>query len=148
MSDVSLYAVQLLIVLADEQMYWRKKGVFPSQKRIQSELKKKFDTNVSIRTINRWLAKIESAGLLRRKKRHKKHPLLGWLFRSSLYWIMGTGWRLLIKMRRYTWDQFRSLIKEADATFRKPKKNRKVLKPSGELTSIKDILGSAIPDTS
>ncbi|MBA7638580.1 hypothetical protein ES703_46236 [subsurface metagenome] len=148
MSDVALYATQLLVVLADEKMYWRKTSVFPSQKRIQNELKKKFGTNISIRTLNRWLAKIESAGLLRRMKRHKKHPLLGWLFRSSLYTIMGGGWKMLIKAGWYTWNQFNDLIKEAKANFRKPKKTRKVERPSGNLTHVGEVIKHLGFDTS
>jgi len=148
MDDLAVYEGPLLLVLADEMMYWRKTGVYPSQKRIQKELWKKFGIRRSIRTINRWLAKAESDGLLWRKKRHIKDRLLGWLFRSSLYTITGRGWDRLIKMGKYTWDQFTGLIKEAEATFRKPKKTRKVFRSSGQLTSIGDIYEDIIPDTS
>jgi len=148
MKDVGIYALPVLLILADEMMYHRKTGVFPSQQRIVNELGEKFGIYRVIRTYNRWAALIEEAGLIRRKKRHKLDKLLGWIFRSSLYTITGLGWNFIIRNSKYTWDQFNSLTKEATATFRKPKKNRKVFRPSGELTSIKDILGSIKPDTS
>lgn len=148
MKNVNLYALQVLSVIADEMMYWRKTGVFPSQKRIQKELKEKCDITISIRTLNRWLRKAESAGLIRRTKRHKKHPILGWLFRSSLQNIMGPGWKLLIGFKRYTWDQFNSLIKDAKANFRKPKNPREVFRSSGELISLGDVIGGLGFDSS
>jgi len=148
MKDVGLYGDPVLTVIADEMMYWRKNGVFPSQKRILNEVKEKFGISRCIRTLNRWLAVTESNGLIRRKKRHKKDKLLGWIFRSSLYTITGDGWKLLIKAGKYTWDQFSTLIKEAKANFRKSKKPRMVLRPSGELTHIGDILEGHLDNTS
>ncbi|TES93555.1 MAG: hypothetical protein E3J94_01265 [Desulfobacteraceae bacterium] len=149
MKGLNPYELEILLVLAGEIMYWRKTGVYPSQQRILKELEKKFGIIRCIRTLNRWLAVTVSHDLLWRQKRHIRDSILGWIFRSSLYKITGPGWRLVIKNSKYTWDQFSSLIKEATANFRKPKKNRKVFRPSGELTSIGDILGAAqYPDTS
>lgn len=141
--------LQVLLVIANENMYWRKTGVYPSQQRILNELAEKSGIHRCIRTLNRWLAKTRSHGLLRTKKRHKKDSRLGWIFRSSLQTITGPGWKLVIRNSKYTWDQFNSMINEAKANFRKPRKNRKVFRPSGELTSIGEIFGGAqYPDTS
>lgn len=148
MKDVGIYAVPILTVLADEMMYHRKTGVFPSQKRIVNELAKKCGITRTIRTYNRWAAVTESGKLLRRKKRHRKTRRHGWEFRTSLYTITGPGWNLLIRMGRYTYDQFSSLIKEANATFHKPKKPRKVFRSSGDLTSVGGIMEDLGFDTS
>ena len=148
MKDMKTYAVSLLAVVANEAKYWGKRGVFPSQQRILNELEKKFGLNRCIRTYNRWAAELESRGLIRRKKRHKKDPLLGWIFRSSLTTITRSGWVSLINAGHYTWKEFNNLIKEAEASFRKPKKTRKVFRSSGSLTSVGDILGGLGYDTS
>ena len=148
MKNLGLHSGAILKILADEMMYWKKARVFPSHAKILKELDIKFREVRCPRTLMRWMKKAESHGLLIRTKRHRFTAQNGWEFRSPLYGITKLGWYLLVKNGTYTWKKIRHLWEQVTATFRKPKKNRKVFRPSGELTSIKDILGSAIPDTS
>jgi len=148
MKGLHPHTFEVLLVLADEMMYWRKTGVFPSQQRILNELEEKFIIIRGIRTLNRWLSSIEGFGLFRRKKRHKKDSVLGWIFHSSLYTITGPGWAFVIRNSKYTWDQFSELIKESTATFRKPKNPRTVFRSSGDLKSLSDVIDGLVFDSS
>jgi hypothetical protein len=148
MKNLGLHSGPVLQIIASEMMYHKKARVFPSHKRILNELKIKFREVRCPRTLMRWMKRAESHGLITRTKRHRYTPQNGWEFRSSLYGITMLGWYLLVKGGYFTWKQIRGLWEEVKANFRKPKKNRKVFRPSGELTSIGEIFGGARPDTS
>jgi hypothetical protein len=141
MINLSIQSLPVLICLASDMMFFGKTRVFPGHERILKELQEKTRINRSPRTLMRWLKRMESHGLINRAKRHRFSARNGWEFRSSLYGINMPGWYLLVKAGLYTWDQFHRLQGIAKASFRKKGKPRKAFRPSGQLTSVSDILG-------
>lgn len=141
MNKLGIKSLPVLICLASDMMYWRKARVFPAHKRILNELREKISIRRTARSLMRWMKLMEGSGLIHRTKRHRFTVKNGWEFRSSLYGITQQGWNLLVRAGVYTWDQINNLKGEAKKYFRKPKKTRKVFRPSGQLTSVSDILG-------
>lgn len=141
MNKLGIKSLPVLICLASDMMYWRKTRVFPAHKRILDELREKISIRRTARSLMRWMKLMEGSGLIHRTKRHRFTVKNGWEFRSSLYGITMPGWSLLRRAGVYTWDEIHRLIGEAKANFRKPKKSRKAFRPSGQLTSVSDILG-------
>lgn len=148
MKNLGLFSLSILTVLGNEMEYWGKTRVFPSHKRIRNEMKEKCSVTKSERTVNRWLAMMEAAGLIRRNKRHRWTPANGWEFRSSLYEITMLGWNLLFRQGVWTRNKYNSLVQKAKSTFRKSKKPRKVSRPSGELTHVSESFKCLLHNTS
>lgn len=148
MKNLSQKALPVLLCLASDIMYFGKAKIFPSHARIIKELGKKLSIRLTPRSLMRWLAVMESHGVITRTKRHRYSAQNGWEFRSSLYGITVVGWALLANSNVYSWAQIHRLWDRIKKTFRKPGKTRKVSRPSGPLTSVGDILGGLRYNTS
>lgn len=148
MNKLGIKSLPVLICLASDMMHFKKTRVFPAHKRILNELREKISIRRGSRTLMRWLGLMEDSGVITRNKRHRFTAQNGWEFRSSLYGITKPGWNLLVRAGVYTWDQIHSLWGMAKANYRPSKKARKVLRPSGDLTHVGDIMGGLGYNTS
>ena len=148
MKNLSQKALPVLLCLASDIMYFGKAKIFPSHERILKELGKKLSIRLTPRSLMRWLAVMESHGVITRAKRHRYTAQNGWEFRSSLYGITVVGWALLANSGGYSWAQIHRLWDRIQKTFRKTGKTRKVVRPSGELTHISDSFKCLLHNTS
>lgn len=146
--NLGLKALPVLIVLADEMMYWKKAAVFPSHERILKELREKISIKRGTRSLMRWLAIMEKSGLISRNKRHRFTAQNGWEFRSSLYRITMVGWSELRRAGVYKWAEIKQFFGEVNKWFRKKKTPRRIVRPSGPLTHIGDITECILHNTS
>jgi len=71
---------------------------FPSQKKLLELLDIRQDIQQSRATLNRWLRVIEDAGYIVRRRRIKRHPIYGTVFKSTLYFMTLKGLHLLKRM--------------------------------------------------
>jgi len=71
---------------------------FPTQKKLLELLDIRQDIQQSRATLNRWLRVIEDAGYIVRRRRIKRHPLYGTVFKSTLYFMTLKGLHLLKRM--------------------------------------------------
>jgi len=77
---------------------YKKDYCFPSQKKLLELLDIRQDIQQSRATLNRWLRVIEDAGYIVRRRRIKRHPLYGTVFKSTLYFMTLKGLHLLKRM--------------------------------------------------
>lgn len=75
--------------------HYKKDYCWPSQKKLLYILATFHRCKISIATLNRWLRTIEDEGYIYRKRRIKRHPKWGMIFRSTLYKISKKGFRTL-----------------------------------------------------
>lgn len=148
MKSLGQQALPVLICLASDMMHFKKTRVWPGHTRIVKELKEKTSISRCTRTLMRWMARMESHGLIYRNKRHRFTAQNGWEFRSSLYGITVLGWNLLIRAGVYTRDEYNRLKGQAKSTFRRSKRTQKVFRPSGNLTHIGDFVKGLLFNTS
>jgi len=109
------YGYMVLAVLKDYFDYFGKNSAFPSQKTIIKELAKRFGYIIKIRQLNYILAYLESQGIIKRYKRHKKCPDRGFIFRSTRYFIAIAGWRLAAIFKIIPWHEARKMINSIKA---------------------------------
>lgn len=87
----------LLLTLVKIQRKYNKDYSWPSQEKIIELLDIRQGVKKSRATINRWLRVIEDSKYLIRRRRIKRHPLHGLVFKSTLYKIPIKGYRLLAR---------------------------------------------------
>jgi len=87
--------VALVHELAGLAASHNKTWAYPSQQTILDRLRKHHRQHISRRTLCRHLAALEDAGWIRRVVRHRRDAVAGWVFRSTLYIILGPCWRLV-----------------------------------------------------
>ena len=81
---------------------------YPSQKTLQSLLKKKYGIKRSIATINRWLRIVEDLGYIKRVRRIRGNPAGGYSFKSTMYFLRIKG---LKKLNQLSYNVFEALEK-------------------------------------
>jgi len=85
----------LLITLLKIQRKYDKDYSWPSQLKILELMDLRQGIRKSRATLNRWLRVIQDDKYLIRRRRVKKHPRYGLMFKSTLYKITIKGYRLL-----------------------------------------------------
>lgn len=93
--DTSQKAHPILLHLLRVQQKYNKDYSYPSQKRICERMEKYQGVKKSVPTLNRWMRVIEDTKYLIRKRRIKRDPEHGIVFKSTLYKITIKGLRLL-----------------------------------------------------
>ena len=77
-----------------------KTWAYPSQQTILERLRKYHHQTISLRTLNRHLAALEAAGWIKRVIRHREDKVSGWVFRSTLYVLLGPVWNMVKRMAK------------------------------------------------
>ncbi|HUU41408.1 MAG TPA: hypothetical protein VMW42_10750 [Desulfatiglandales bacterium] len=85
----------ILVTLLKIQRKYGKDYSWPSQKKMLELLEKCQGLKKSRATLNRWLAQAQGEKYFLRRRRIKRHPVHGLVFKSSLYKITIKGYRLL-----------------------------------------------------
>lgn len=85
----------LLITLLKIQRKYDKDYSWPSQLKLLELMDLRQGIKKSRATLNRWLRVIQDDRYLIRRRRVKKHPRYGLMFKSTLYKITIKGYRLL-----------------------------------------------------
>ena len=85
----------LLITLVKIQRKYNKDYSWPSQLKLLELMDMRQGIKRSRATLNRWLRVIQDDKYLIRRRRVKKHPRYGLMFKSTLYKITIKGYRLL-----------------------------------------------------
>lgn len=87
----------LLITLVKIQRKYDKDYSWPSQLKLLELMDLRQGIKKSRATLNRWLRVIQEDRYLIRRRRVKKHPRYGLMFKSTLYKITIKGYRLLAR---------------------------------------------------
>ncbi|MBW2091021.1 MAG: hypothetical protein JRI34_02705 [Deltaproteobacteria bacterium] len=95
--DVRQKAHPLLLTFLKIQRKNNKDYSFPSQLKLLELMDLRQGIKKSRATLNRWLRVIQDDKYLIRRRRIKKHPRYGLMFKSTLYKITIKGYRLLSK---------------------------------------------------
>ena len=77
-----------------------KTWAYPSQQTILERLRKYHHQTISRRTLNRHLGALEAAGWIKRVIRHREDKVTGWVFRSTLYVLLGPVWSMVKRMAK------------------------------------------------
>jgi len=86
-------------------------------------------------TLNRWLRVLEDEGYIKRVRRHRKDPLRGYIFKSSLYTITLKGYKKLWSLGINVFKQIKEI---QEKMFRSKKKSAA---DEADLRGIKKGLG-------
>lgn len=122
----------LLITLLKIQRKYDKDYSWPSQLKLLELMDLRQGIRKSRATLNRWLRVVQDDKYLIRRRRVKKHPRYGLMFKSTLYKITIKGYRLL---SRFGVDmskeiaQYEKWLEERNPQ-RKAVKNKKMLEAS------------------
>jgi len=96
-------------------------------------------------TLNRWLRVIEDAGYIVRRRRIKKHPVYGTVFKSTLYFMTLKGCHLLKKMGVPCRDLFNKILNKLKGHFPSMKSAFKKKKDPGPgLEKLNAIAGGLV----
>ena len=115
----------VLSVLYQLNSKFKKKYCFPGQKKIIELIEEYQGIKRSVRTLNRWLRYIEDKKFIRRKRRIKKDPVKGVIFKSTLYKITYKGYRALWRCGVDCYEQLEEMSKKKE----KPKHNKEIPEP-------------------
>ena len=96
--QVNVKAAPIIVLLFKIMEKNKKDYCFPSQKKILELLDIRQGIKQSRATLNRWLRVIEDEGYIIRRRRIKRDPVHGMMFKSTLYFITLKGCRLLTRM--------------------------------------------------
>jgi len=105
-------ALPVLGIIHGLSNYHGKRYCYPSQERFRRFLRDRVEITISIATFNRWLRAIEDAGLLKRRRRIRRDPKLGMVFKSTLYYLTLKGYMLLAKQGVAVWGKIKALAAE------------------------------------
>ena len=96
--EVIQKAHPILLTLVKIQRKYKKDYSWPAQLKLLELIKIYQGYKKSKATLNRWLRVIEDDKYLIRRRRVKKHPVYGLMFKSTLYKITIKGLRLLSRI--------------------------------------------------
>lgn len=113
MGQVEKIGSSILSILHKLNGKYGKLYCYPSQRKILELLEEFYGIKISIATLNRWLRKMEDAGLIVRQHRHRWSSVMGWEFRSTLYMIAVKGYHFLARLGVPVWKQIRALTRKA-----------------------------------
>jgi len=88
----------ILFTLVKVQRKYNKDYSWPSQNTLIELMTTRQGIKKSRATLNRWLRAIEDQKYLVRRRRIRRHPVYGTIFKSTLYKITIKGYRLLNKL--------------------------------------------------
>lgn len=86
--------------IAGNATHFGRTWCYPSQQTLLERLRKYHGQTLSLRTLNRHLAALEAAGWIKRQTRHREDKVHGWLFRSTLYVVLGPLWKMAKRMAK------------------------------------------------
>lgn len=125
----------------------KKDYCFPSQKKILELLDIRQNIKQSRATLNRWLRVIEDAGYIVRRRRIKRDPVHGMMFKSSLYFMTLKGLHLLKRMGVPCRTLFDKVLNKIKGHFPSIKKTSKIKQdPPGGAEKLKAIAGGLIAE--
>lgn len=103
----------LALTIAAIAAHHRQKWCFPSQATLCARMAQHQHVRRSRRTVNRWLAQLESTNLIRRQRRHRVEPGRGLVFRSTLYRFTRAGYRWIASLAHQLQHWIRSRVGRA-----------------------------------
>jgi len=111
MSDLSSVDEAIILTLNFYQGKYNKRYSFPSQKTLLSNLKRFHKIDVSLRTLNRHLKKLEDNHFIYRLRRISKNPAGCMTFNSTLYSLAKKSYLFLSRLFNNLKDGFYSIKK-------------------------------------
>jgi len=114
----------ILVMLLKTQRKYNKNYCWPAQKKIIEMMDVMQGIKKSRSTLNRWLACAQREKYLLRRRRIKKHPVYGMVFKSTLYKITIKGYRLLSRLgvdMRMEIEQYQKWLEEISPKKEKPR---------------------------
>lgn len=136
----------LLITLLKIQRKYDKDYSWPSQLKLLELMDLRQGIKKSRATLNRWLRVIQDDKYLVRRRRVKKHPRYGLMFKSTLYKITIKGYRLL---SRFGVDMSKEIaryekwLEEINPDY-KAVKTKKMLEASKTNSRHKEFMGGIV----
>jgi DNA-binding Lrp family transcriptional regulator len=108
---------------------------FPSQETILLNMSKYYGAKKSRATLNRRLRKMEDAGLIKRTRRIRRTKEHGLEFKSTMYMILMSGFKMLANAGHQVWHKIKHLINKFNNKFtefaaRSTKKMLSAVKPN------------------
>jgi len=141
----TIKASPILVLLFKVMSAYKKDYCYPSQKKILELLDIRQGIKQSKATLNRWLRVIEDAGYIVRRRRIKKHPVYGTVFKSTLYFMTLKGCHLLKKMGVPCRDLFNKILNKLKGHFPSMKSAFKKKKDPGPgLEKLNAIAGGLV----
>ena len=136
----NIKAAPIIILLFKIMEKNKKDYCFPSQKKILELLDIRQDIKQSRATLNRWLRVIEDEGYIVRRRRIKRDPKYGMMFKSTLYFMTLKGLHLLKRMGVPCRDLFNKVLNKITGRFPSMKKasREKKIHPGG-IEKVKQI---------
>jgi DNA-binding transcriptional regulator YhcF (GntR family) len=134
MKKINAKAFPILCNFYNLQQYFNKKYCFPSQKKIIQLIHMKYGVDVSIATLNRWLKEMEIRGLIKRKRRIKRDPVYGIMFRSTLYTIGRKGYIILRNAGILALNEFKKTVKAPKNQYEKAQELISAMFKKGDMT--------------
>jgi len=119
----------ILVTLVKIQNKFRKDYSFPSQEKILELMDLRQGLKISRATLNRWLRVIVDSKYLIRRRRIKRDPVYGMVFKSTLYKVTIKGYHL---MTRFGVDmskeiaQYEKWLEEINPDYKALKTRKKV----------------------
>lgn len=142
--ELSRKGVPILKVLYGLMGRYDKRYCFPTQDKL-CELCSKFAyLSLSRRQLNYDLRAMERGGLIVRTRRHKRDPLRGMVFRSTLYHIGALGYHLLARYGIISWATLRQIVSGADSKNKARKSPCAMSVPGGDFVSVCGSLGGLL----
>lgn len=141
---LSKKALPVLAVLQKLNAHFGKLYCFPSQAKILELLEKFCSHRISRRQLNYDLAAIESYGLIKRIRRHRRTKLRGMEFRSTLYEITYLGYNLMMRSGLVTWKVLKAVTAGIAAKKLEKKKPCAKTDAHGDLTNISEVLATVL----
>ena len=118
---------------------------FPSQKKLLELLDIRQGIKQSRATLNRWLRVIEDTGYIVRRRRIKRDPIKGMMFKSTLYFMTLKGCHLLKRMGVPCRALFNKVLNKVKGFFPSMKKAAgKKQTPPGGIEKLESIAGGLV----
>lgn len=143
--EVIQKAHPILLTLVKIQRKYKKDYSWPAQLKLLELIKIYQGYKKSKATLNRWLRVIQDDKYLIRRRRVKKHPVYGLMFKSTLYKITIKGLRLL---SRFGVDMSKEIAKyekwleEINPGRKKASRDKQI--PPGGVEKINAIAGALV----
>lgn len=141
---LSKKALPVLAVLNKLNLHFKKLYCFPSQEKILELLKTFCSHHISRRQLNYDLVAIESYGLVKRIRRHRRTKTRGMEFRSTLYEITYLGYNLMMRAGLVTWKVLKGIKAGIEAKKLEKKKPCAKTDAHGDLANISEVLATAL----
>jgi len=114
---MQIATLPVLSILYKLNCRYKKRYCFPSQQKIIDLLGKYQKIERTVRTLNRWLKSLEDKKYIKRTRRIRRDPVVGYVFKSTLYKITKKGYIALWRSGIDCFDKikkFSTAVKSAD----------------------------------